>query len=171
MSNTTKTLRIAALGAALATTFALQPAFAQDKSLPAPTGKTAPEHCPHMGEHGDHAAHMQQKLDDLGTKLHLKDSQQAAWKQYRAQLTELSAARHKDMEADGADKHDQVKNLSAPERLQKMADRMRAGADNLDKVAKQTATFYKTLTPEQQTIFDLYQRDLRPMHGHKQHMH
>lgn len=171
MTNTTGTLRIAALGAALAVACAMQPALAQDKSPPAPPGKTAPEQCPHMDGHGDSAAHIQQKLDDLGTKLHLKDSQQAAWKQYRAQLTELSAAHHKDMEANGADKQDQMKNLPAPERLQKMADRMRAGADDLDKVAKQTATFYKTLTPEQQTIFDLYQRNLRPMHGYKHGKH
>lgn len=170
MSNTTKNVRIAVLGAALATVFALQPALAQDKTLPAPPGKAGPEHCSHMGGHGDHAAHLQQKLDDLGTKLHLKDNQQAAWKQYRGQITEIGATHHKDMKTKGMDKYEQMKNLPAPERLQKMADRMRAKADDLDKVAKQTATFYKTLTPEQQTIFDMYQHNLRSMHGRKHGM-
>lgn len=164
-----KSLRLAALAASLAAALALQPAMAQDAKTIPPAGK-APEHCTHMDGHGDPAVHLQNKLDDLGQKLHLKDNQQAAWKQYRTQLTDAAAAHHKDMEG-MKDKRAEFKDLPAPERLQKMADRMHQHADQLDKLAKQTATFYKTLTPEQQTIFDLSQRDLHPKHGHMMMRH
>lgn len=161
MSKTVSTkLRLAALAASLAATLAIQPAMAQNAP---PTG--APEHAMHRDGKGDPAAHLQKKLDDLGAKLHLKDSQQAAWKTYRGQITELSAARHQRMEG-GPERRDQFRNAPAPERLQQAADRMRDGAEQLDKLAKQTGAFYKTLTPEQQTIFDLYQRDMRPHRPH-----
>jgi hypothetical protein len=75
----------------------------------------------------------------------------------------LNAARHQHLDG-GAEQRQQFKNLPAPERLQKAADRMRDGAEQLDKLAKQTASFYKVLTPEQQTIFDLVQRDMKPRH-------
>jgi hypothetical protein len=168
MSNTAiNTFRRAALAASLAAALALQPALAQDKTAVPPPPKAGAEHCPDMDHHGDPAAHLQKKLDDLGAKLHLKDSQQTAWKTYRSQVAELSAARHQHTEG-SPEPGEQFKNLTAPERLQKAADRMRAGAEQLDKLAKQTGTFYKTLSPEQQTIFDLYQRDMKPhrMPGH-----
>jgi hypothetical protein len=158
-SATPKALRTFLFASACAAALTLQPAFADDKLAP-PAGPK-PEHCPMM-EHGDHAAHVQQKLDELGQKLHLKDNQQSAWKEYRGYITEASAEHTKMMGDHGKDMHEKMSNLPAPERLQKAADKMREGADALDKLAKRTATFYKTLSPEQQTIFDLYAHQ---MHG------
>lgn len=163
--NTVKTLRLTALAASLAVALVTQPVFAQDKAAAPAPATAAAEHRPHhKDDRGDPAAHTQTKLDDLGAKLHLKDNQQAAWKTYRTQLTELSAARHQRSEG-GPKQHEEFRNLPAPERLQKAADHARVGAEQLDKLAKQTATFYKTLTPEQQTIFDLSQPDLKPHRG------
>jgi len=158
-SATPKALRTFLFASACAAALTLQPAFADDKLAP-PAGPK-PEHCPMM-EHGDHAAHVQHKLDELGQKLHLKDNQQSAWKDYRGYITEASAEHTKMMGDHGKDMHEKMSNLPAPERLQKAADKMREGADALDKLAKRTATFYKTLSPEQQTIFDLYAHQ---MHG------
>ena len=162
---THKTLRTALFASVCAAALILQPAIADDK-LAAQSGPK-PEHCPMM-EHGDPAAHVQHKLDELGQKLHLKDNQQSAWKDYRSYITEASAERTKMMGDHGKDMHEEMSNLPAPERLQKTADKMRAGADALDKLAKRTATFYKTLSPEQQTIFDLYAHQMH--HGmHQMH--
>lgn len=171
-STVTTPMRRAMLAACCAAAFTLQPALADEKNLPPTPNKAMHEQCPHM--HGDHMAHMQMKLDDLGEKLHLKDNQQAAWKTYRGQLTDMATQHEKMMPGDGHDMQKQMQkemhDTPAPERMQKMADKMRMGAENLDKLAKQTATFYKVLSPEQQTIFDLYQRNMRP-HGGMKGMH
>lgn len=162
-STATTPMRRAVLAACCAAALTLQPALADDKNLPPAPNKAMHEQCPHM--QGDATAHMQMKLDDLGEKLHLKDSQQAAWKTYRGQLTDMSTMHEKMKPADGHARGEKMHDMPAPERLQKTADRMRLGAESLDKLAKQTATFYKVLSPEQQTIFDLYQRKMHPHKG------
>ena len=145
-------------------TWALQPALADTKpaGMMAGGGMQGMEQCPMMGA-GDYGKHMRQKLDELGTNLHLKDNQQAAWKEYRDYLTQASTDQQKRFEEmRGPDARTKMRDLPAPERLQKMADRMKIAADELDKLAKHTATFYKTLSPEQKTIFDLNQRNMHP---------
>jgi Spy/CpxP family protein refolding chaperone len=165
IKNVPKSLRLASLAVAVAAALTIQPTLAQESNTP----PTPPPHEWRMDQ-GDLAKHVEGKLDDLGAKLHLKDSQQAAWKQYRTQISEQFAARQKER----GEQRDMQKNrdLSSPERLQQIAERLRAEADHLDKLAKQTSVFYKTLTPEQQTIFDLYSREMMghmrgpsPMHG------
>jgi hypothetical protein len=160
IKNAPNSLRLASLAVSVAAAFAIQPTLAQEGNAPPPP----PPHERRM-DHGDPAEHVQERLDDLGAKLHLKDSQQAAWKQYRTQLTEQFAAHHKER-GEQRDAQKSHRDLSSPERLQQAADRARAEADHLDKLAKQTSVFYKTLTPEQQTIFDLYHLDMMgPKHG------
>ena len=131
--------------------------------------------CPHA-KHGtggmwgmmgspEFAKHVDEKLDDLGAKLHLTEKQQPAWKTYRGYITTSVAdfqKKHQGMH--GTDQMQAFRDLPTPERMQKMADHMKTMAGNLDQLAKKTGAFYKQLTPEQQTIFDMYQRE---MHGRR----
>jgi hypothetical protein len=165
IKNVPNPVRLASLAVSFAAAFAIQPTLAQEGSAPPPP----PPHEWRM-DHGDLAKHTQERLDDLGAKLHLKDSQQAAWKQYRTQLSEQFAAHQKER-GEQRDLQKSRGDLSSPERLQQAADRVRAEADHLDKLARQTSVFYKTLTPEQQTIFDLYYRDMMGLRRGPSSMH
>jgi Spy/CpxP family protein refolding chaperone len=117
---------------------------------------------PHKGDHEQNrAAHAQKNLDELQQQLHLKDNQQAAWSQYKAFVLTAMSEREKQHaehrpDAAGAD------NSSTPERLQKLATELRTRAAALEKFAAQTDVFYKTLSPEQKTIFDLHARHHHP---------
>jgi hypothetical protein len=148
---------------------AIQPAFADQHGGP---GMQKAEQCPMMkdrqcpmqkGQYGkyDSVEYVTKRLDKLGANLHLKDKQLGAWKDYRDYLIQGAGDRQKQREA-MREQRGAMRDLPAPERLRKMADHMQKKAADMDKLAKKTAAFYDTLSPEQQTIFDLHQRKHRP---------
>jgi len=176
---TKNSLRASLLAATLALSgWAAQPVLAQphgdgmgmsakpEQCLTKKSGSCPMMKCKHGMQYS--AEHVAKKLDELGTKLHLKDKQQSAWKDYRDFISAAAADHQKQREGmRDPQKRAEMRDLPTPERLQKMADHMQAKADDMDKVAKKTSAFYKQLSPEQQTIFDLYQRDMHPRkHGH-----
>jgi periplasmic protein CpxP/Spy len=112
----------------------------------------------------------QQHLDELEQKLYLTADQQAAWKTYADTALARAADRAKHMEEFHAQRGDHHGDMDTASRLEHMSQRMRERADELQQMAKDTRAFQQTLTPEQQTIFDLYwksqfQRGMR--HGRK----
>lgn len=116
----------------------------------APAAKHAPYH------RFDPVKHTQHRLDQLHGKLDIKDSQKSAWQAYSdaalARAKERSARMQEFRSKRGAPQQD----LDTASKLDKAAERMRARADNLQKVAQDTRSLQQALTPEQQTIFDLY---------------
>jgi len=89
-----------------------------------------------------------QKQADLYTKLKLSPNQEGAWKAYTAAtMKNMPPAKPKALE--------EFEKLSAPERMQKMLDRMKERQARMEEHLKAVKSFYATLTPEQQKIFDI----------------
>lgn len=108
-----------------------------------------------------HRNFTENRLIKLQQQLHLKDNQQAAWAQYKAFILTNNNEHH---ERHGPAEHEE---LPAPEALKKFATHLREQADNLDKLSKETDTFYKILSPEQKTIFDLHWQSFHGRGHHK----
>ncbi|MBI3524003.1 MAG: Spy/CpxP family protein refolding chaperone [Betaproteobacteria bacterium] len=124
---------------------------------------------PHSGR-VDLVAVTQKNLEHLGKNLYLKPEQQDAWSTYVAAMTQLARERSQEMAGGKQGWRKGSENISTPDRLDRMIERMRQGADRLAKVASETRTFYTRLSPEQKTIFDLQARDAwRKQRG--RHMH
>jgi len=102
--------------------------------------------------------HMQKDIDELQKQLHLKDVQQAAWTQYKSFVTSSINEYAKEKGGRRSQANASQESKSTPERIQFAAARMRDRADKLDKLGKQTESFYQELSPEQKTIFDLHFR-------------
>ena len=98
----------------------------------------------------------QKRLDNLSKKLNLTSAQQPAWTTYSSAMLKLAQARAGEMESWRSADRSQQSEISTPERLERMATRMRTGADRLSKLADDTKTFYAQLSLEQKTIFDLF---------------
>lgn len=111
--------------------------------------------------HFDPAARAQKHLDRLGKNLNLKPEQQNAWQTYVGAMTQLAKERSQEMESRRQNLQQGSADISSPDRLDKMVEQMRKGADKLAKVAGETRTFYAQLSTEQKTIFDLQARDMR----------
>lgn len=139
---------------------------------PAPPmrGANAPMHAMH-----DPVAAAQQRLDALGKKLNLKPAQQEAWKSFSDGMLKLAKDHAQEMGKGPLGDRAKLEELSAPEKLEAMAARMRKHADDLGKMAGDIKPFYNQLSPEQKTIFDLFARNawrdrMQPgMHGPMQH--
>ena len=149
-----KFLSTAVLVSAL-TALSIPFAIAADQTAAAATEQ------PHAGEH--HRGHeqcgteyAQKNLDRLQQQLHLKDSQQAAWAQYKAFILGSLTSHEKGMEDRHSHRSEARESMSTPARIQEMVAHMREHADKLEKLGKQTDAFYQTLSPEQKTIFDLH---------------
>lgn len=114
--------------------------------------------------HGDHDQHhrmnpvdrTQNYLDELQTKLHLKAEQQAAWKTYADSAIARASDRAKHMKEFRGRRGEHHADMHTAAWLEHMSKRMRKRADKLQQAAKDTGTFQQALSPEQQTIFDLY---------------
>ncbi|WP_417068944.1 Spy/CpxP family protein refolding chaperone [Niveibacterium terrae] len=92
-------------------------------------------------------------LDALHDALKLTSGQQSAWKAYRdAELVRF------DKKPQGPE---EPKELSAPERLEKMIADLGKHQQELNATLAVTKKFYAQLTPEQQKIFD---RESAPRH-------
>lgn len=107
----------------------------------------------------DPAASAQKRLDRLGKKLNLNDAQQAAWQSYSAAMFSLAQQHAQARESRMTGNRSVREDMSTPDKLEKMAERLRRQADSLGKVASDTRLFYAQLAPQQQTIFDLYAKD------------
>ena len=117
----------------------------------------------HMGWHHmtpekmrEHMARRQAYLHD---QLKLTPAQEPAWKTYIAAVTPTDLGKHMGDRA-------AMDKLSAPERMEKHLQMMK---DNEARMSTQLAalkTFYATLTPEQQQVFNK-----QTMHGNWHHGH
>ena len=98
----------------------------------------------------------QKHLDNLEQNLHLKPEQQAAWNTYADTALARASERAKHMEEFHAKRGDDHGDMDMATRLEHMSQRMRKRADEMQQMAQDTRAFQQRLTPEQQTIFDLY---------------
>jgi hypothetical protein len=98
----------------------------------------------------------QKHLDELEQNLHLKAEQQAAWRTYAGIALARAEERAKHMQEHRAMRDDHHGDMDTATKMEHMAQRMRERADKLQQMAEDTRAFQQTLTPEQQTIFDLY---------------
>ncbi len=105
-------------------------------------------HCGHMKdmdreqmektrEHHQAALHDQLKLDE---------KQEAAWKKFVAQHGEMGKA--------GRPMPEELEKLTAPQRMEKMLERMRQHEARMAEHLAALKEFYAVLTPAQQKIFD-----------------
>lgn len=118
------------------------------------------------GKHAQHhrfdpVKHTQRNLEQLQAKLNLKDEQKSAWQTYSDAALARAQERTARMQAFHAKKGAARHESDTAAKLDKAAEAMRARADQLQKVAQDTRTFQQVLTPEQQTIFDLYWKSQR----------
>ena len=132
----------------------------------------------HDGDRGMHheggrlgpAKRAEKHLGELEQKLNLKSDQQAAWKTYAQAVMGHAKDRESRMKRMRGRRGSMHGDADTATKLERMSQWMRAGADRLDQMAKDTRAFQDVLTTEQQTIFDLYwqahsPRGMRGMRG------
>jgi hypothetical protein len=110
----------------------------------------------HQGKrHYDPVQRAEKHLIGLEKKLNLKAEQQTAWTTYSDAMMQRArdqAGRMKTFKS----RRDEMRDLDTASKLERMAQWMRERADGLDAMAGETRLFQDSLTPEQQTIFDMY---------------
>jgi periplasmic protein CpxP/Spy len=119
--------------------------------------------CDHAwsAEHeNDGAARFDKHMAKLHGDLKLTSAQEAAWTEFS---TKMKPAK---MEKPG---HPDWKDLSTPDRLDKMLDNMKSHEKKMAEHAATVRAFYGALTPDQQKIFDHHFQSYH--HGHDQHSH
>ena len=132
----------AALG--LCTVMAAGPAVAHP-----PDGDPPPPGM-HMGGRGLWGpGKVEERLAKLHDALNLSPDQTAAWETFAAQAKERAAQ----FRAGRPDPEPWAK-LSAPDRLDQIAAKMKVRQADLEAMAQSLRTFYAVLTPEQQKIVD-----------------
>ena len=102
---------------------------------------------PGMGRDSGRMEQMREKRQTaLHDKLKLSAGQEKAWQAFIAEGKELHPKkRHDPLEFAG---------LTAPQRMEKMLDRMRDHEGRMEKMLGALKTFYAVLTPQQQRTFD-----------------
>lgn len=104
---------------------------------------------PDMARAGHGPGQMRARLDQLHNDLKLTPAQEADWKAWVARIDEAKQERKEarpDFRA--------LRELPAPDRLQKMIDFAKARVAAMEETLAATKTFYNTLTPEQRKTFD-----------------
>lgn len=106
-------------------------------------------------------AHFDKRISALHTALKLATSQEAAWTEFSDKMKPVK------MEKPG---HQGWKDLSTPDRLDRMLDNMKSHEQRMTEHAATVRSFYDTLTPDQKKIFDNHfqehhQRQDRHSHG------
>jgi protein CpxP len=110
------------------------------------------------------------RFDKHMAKLHdglkLNSTQEAAWAEFsnKIKLVKMDKA---GMES----RHQDWKNMNTPDRLDKMLDSMKSRETKMSEHAAAVRTFYATLTPDQQKIFDRRFEEFQHRHGHDQRPH
>jgi Spy/CpxP family protein refolding chaperone len=89
---------------------------------------------------------MQKRAAELHDKLKLNASQESAWNAYVAKMTPAAMPARPDRA--------ELDKLSAPERMDRMLERMKVREQRMSQRVAATKEFYATLTPEQQKVFD-----------------
>ncbi len=154
------------LGVVLALAFTSVTALSADAATHAKGGhEGCEEMAMHHGMHGDMAATMQKKLDELHSKLKLSKDQEPAWKTFSDQVS-AQGKKMSDMRANMPSQMQKNMGQNAPERMEMMAGMMKDRAQDMAAMAEAMKTFYATLTPEQKATFDsVHKEHMRHMGG------
>ncbi len=112
----------------------------------------------------------QKRLAELRQKLNLKPNQHEAWERFSNALTAQAKMHAQSREKMNRSSGRDFENMPTPEKMEKMAARMRLNADRLSKAASDTKVFYDVLSPEQKTIFDLFSKNVWN-NRMREHMH
>ena len=104
----------------------------------------------HEGGPGKFGEHMRERMAkhqaELHDKLKLSAAQESGWKTFVASMMPPAGMKHEDRGS--------FENISAPERMEKMQAMMKEHEAQMGTRLTALKTFYATLTPEQQKIFD-----------------
>jgi protein CpxP len=98
-------------------------------------------------EHGQH--YTQERLDQLHGELKLTPAQEEAWNTWSGKINRAEQAQKEarpDFEA--------LKQMPAPDRLQKLIDFSRVHVASMEEILAATKDFYATLNPDQRKSFD-----------------
>jgi hypothetical protein len=120
----------------------------------APNSPPSGKHAQHR--HIDPVARTQRNLDNLASKLNLKDEQKVAWQTYADSAISRAKERTAKMQEFRSHKGEARVEADTSTKIDKMSRAMRERADKLQKIAQDTRAFEGVLTPDQKTIFDLY---------------
>ncbi|MDB5797986.1 MAG: hypothetical protein JWP36_1888 [Paucimonas sp.] len=100
---------------------------------------------------------MARRAAELHDKLKLNANQEGAWKTYLQSMTPGAHPKRPDRA--------QLDSMTAPQRMEMHLERMKQHEAELSKRLQATKTFYATLTPEQQKVFNE-----SVARGHEHHM-
>lgn len=118
--------------------FAAAPALAENQD------------CGHMGNHKEYSEHRMENMEKHHKKLHaalkLTPEQEGAWKKFTDAKKPMPMAE--------SEKNDDWSKLTAPERADKMLERMKAHEKLMTDHIAALKEFYAVLTPEQKKTFD-----------------
>jgi hypothetical protein len=126
------------------------------------------EECDHAWsadyKHGG-AARFDKHMAKLHGALKLSSAQEAAWTEFSNKMKPVK------MDKPEMDKSEQPdgKDLSTPDRLDKILDNMKSREKQMAEHAATVRTFYGTLTPDQQKIFDQQFQPYQHRHDHLSH--
>ena len=121
------------------------------------------------GDHHQHEARMQQRLQTLKTALKITANQESAWSTYTAAIQPQRPANgerpeHPDRKAFAA--------MTTPERIDAMQAMQQKRQAQMESRNQATKAFYAALTPEQQKTFDTETLKMHERHGrHKGEAH
>jgi protein CpxP len=93
--------------------------------------------------------HMEERMAELHKELKLTGAQEADWNTWSAKIKEI-----KEKKKQSRPDREAMKNLPAPERLEKMIAFQKEKTAYLEEALAATKTFYATLSPEQRKVFD-----------------
>lgn len=139
----------------ITTILATSALWAQAQTPPAP----APMQAHGMQHHGrmDPATmqqHMAARQAALKAKLNLNAAQDGAWNDYLAAMQPPANGRMGKSRAERRKMFDELKAMTTPERLDRMAAMQSERAAQMQLRNQATRNFYDTLTAEQQKVFD-----------------
>ena len=162
MKFTNKLLIIAKL--ALAAGLSMN-AFAQNQGMQIPQGPMTAHGKPHhLSEQqksqvqARRAEHRAKRLQELKVFLQLQANQEAAWSSFYAVM-------QKPMVKAERLKPEELEKLATPERIDKMMTMKAARDAQINSRMTATKTFYASLNPQQQKVFDTHARKAMKRHG------
>ena len=152
---TTSYLRIFCLGLLMTLGLGMN-VFAQNQgSPPPPMFRQMAGINPQMAEQSmaiwqaRRAEHRAKRLQDLKTFLQLQSNQESAWSAF-------FAAVQNPISRPMPTNPDELEKLSTPERIDKMMAIKKARDEQINTRMDATKTFYATLNPQQQKVFDVF---------------
>lgn len=143
--------------------------IAMGLTLASASAFAAKENCDHAwsAEHEhEGAAHFDKHMAKLHGDLKLTAAQETAWTEFSNKIKPVN------MDKAGMESgHQDWKNMNTPDRLDKMLDNMKSRETKMAEHAAAVRTFYATLTPDQQKIFDRHFEEFQRRHGRDQRPH